>query len=293
MRATFHLKIRPLIVGSALCCAFLGHAQAETRDSVRTNAWNRRWDADRVGLAFSLNGKVYESELARASIIAAPGWIPSEPSPFPAHKAVEAAAPVARSVAGSLGSWRVSQIRLYSLGPPTTQAWYYAVFFQPSGPSRSSNAVIVAVDFAGRVGTIMSRRTREPWAPWALEVFTNGPVIFGSRFGGNEYRSELESRWIRTAPEWVPPQPSPFPAEKAVRAAFPVAHSFVGDVDGWYVGSIRLYSLPEQPESWYYGVSFRPVTPTAITKFVAIGVDFAGRVGRMSTNVVSDLQVAF
>ena len=142
MRTRSQLKARSLIVGSALCCAFLGHAQFEKRYMAQ-----RQQDASSVFFAFPLNGKIYESKLAVASIISAPGWIPSEPSPFPAHKAVEAAAPVARSAAGSLGSWRVSGIRLYSLGPPRTQSWYYGVPVQARGGDRSIDGVGGEVGF--------------------------------------------------------------------------------------------------------------------------------------------------
>ena len=297
MRATFHLKTPTLIVGSALCCAFLGHAQVETRDSARTAAWGRRWDSDRVGFAFSLGGKVYESELTRASIIAAPAWTPSDPSPFPAHKAVEAAAPVARSVAGSIGLWRVSQICLYSLGPAATQSWYYGVFFQPPGPRLSSEGVIVAVDLAGRVGPVTAHRTRDPWG---FGTSTNTQAIrFVSSFDGKRYDSILTSQRIKAAPEWVLPQPSPFPVEKAVGAAFQVAHSLVTvrDVDAWYVSQIRLYSLPQRPESWCYSVWFWQEGRRADDRSIHIGVDFAGRVGAMSTNeirnVASEPQLAF
>jgi len=158
MRTRSHLKARRLIVGSALFCALLGHAQFETRDFAEAAAESRRGGVSSVGLLFSFKGKVYESRLPVALITSAPGWIPSEPLPFPAHKAVEAAAPVARSVAGSLGSWRVSQINLSSLEPPRTQSWYYGVSFEPSGPNRSNDGVIVAVDFAGRVGPITPYR---------------------------------------------------------------------------------------------------------------------------------------
>jgi len=235
---------------------------------------------------------VYESRLPVALITSAPGWIPSEPLQFPAHKAVEAAAPVARSFAGSLGSWRVSQINLSSLDPPRTQSWYYGVSFEPSGPNRSNDGVIVAVDFAGRAGPIMPYwNPARSFAPVASGLLTNVAGIgFTSWLDGNEYVSELSSRRIMAAPapEWVLPQPSPFPAEKAVCAALPVAYSFVGDADGWYVSRIRLYSLPQRPESWCYKVGFRQEGREARDRSINIGVDFAGRVGTMIT-VVGDL----
>ena len=293
MRTRFHLKARLLIVGSALCCALPGHAQFETRDDSEAAAQNRRGDVSSVGLLFSFKGKVYESLLPVALITSAPGWRPSEPLPFPAHRAVEAAAPVARSLAGSLGSWRVSQINLSSLDPPKTQSWYYGVSFEPSGPNRSNDRVIVAVDFAGRAGPIKPYwNPARSFAPVASGLSTNTAGIgFTSWFGGsNEYVSELSSLRIMAAPapEWVLPQPSPFPAEKAVYAALPIAYSLVGDADGWYVARINLYSLPQRPESWCYKVGFRQEGREAMDRSVNIGVDFAGRVGTMRTNRIAN-----
>ena len=291
MRTRPHLKARPLIIVLVLCCAFLGHTQFETRDVAEASAENRRGDISSVGLLFSFKGKVYESRLPVALITSAPGWIPSEPLPFPAHKAVEAAAPVARSFAGSLGSWKVSQINLSSLDPPKTQSWYYGVSFEPSGPNRSNDGVIVAVDFAGRIGPIMPywnpARSFAPVASTFASSTNTAGIGFTSWFdGSNEYVSDLSSRRIMAAPapEWVLPQPSPFPAEKAVYAALPVAYSLVGDADGWYVARINLYSLPQRPESWCYKVGFRQEGREAIDRSVNIGVDFAGRIGTMRTN---------
>jgi len=92
-------------------------------------------------------------------------------------------------------------------------------------------------------------------------------------------------------PEWVPPQPSPFSAEKAVYAALPIAYSFIGDANGWYVGRINLHSLRQRPESWCYKVGFRQEGREAMDRSVNIGVDFAGRVGTMSTNSPGNVEL--